>query len=153
MDQRALRNVNNCWSTNIYFYLETSGGQSSNLYLNVVHFSTPVIIRHLWELKTIAFLHCCLIWDALLCLDIRSSWCIAKYSWFLIKLHMVSSGSINSWQCTMMIWLLSMISCNWTVKVSNHQHQVSYYIITRYLVKKATVPKDTWQYLLIFDNT
>jgi hypothetical protein len=31
--------------------------QSSNLYLNV-HFSTPVLIRHL---KTIVFLHCCLI--------------------------------------------------------------------------------------------
>jgi len=28
------KNVN----TNIYYYLETSGGQSSNLYLNVVHF-------------------------------------------------------------------------------------------------------------------
>ncbi len=25
-------------NTNIYFYLETSGGQSFNLYLNVVHF-------------------------------------------------------------------------------------------------------------------
>ncbi len=27
-----------CLNTNIYSYLETSGGQSSNLYLNVVHF-------------------------------------------------------------------------------------------------------------------
>ncbi len=34
----ALENVNNCLNTNIYFYLETSGGQSSNLYLNAVHF-------------------------------------------------------------------------------------------------------------------
>jgi hypothetical protein len=34
----ALKNVNNCLNTNIYSYLETSGGQSSNLYLNVVHF-------------------------------------------------------------------------------------------------------------------
>jgi len=25
-------------NTNIYSYLETSGGQSSNIYLNVVHF-------------------------------------------------------------------------------------------------------------------
>ncbi len=32
------KNVNNCLNTNIYFYLETSGGQSTNLYLNVVHF-------------------------------------------------------------------------------------------------------------------
>jgi hypothetical protein len=26
-------------NTNIYFYLETSGGQNYNLYLNAVHFS------------------------------------------------------------------------------------------------------------------
>ncbi len=32
------KNVNNYLNTNIYSYLETSGGQSSNLYLNVVHF-------------------------------------------------------------------------------------------------------------------
>jgi hypothetical protein len=32
------KNVNNCLNTNIYSYLETTGGQSSNLYLNVVHF-------------------------------------------------------------------------------------------------------------------
>ncbi len=32
------KNVNNGLNTNIYSYLETSGGQSSNLYLNVVHF-------------------------------------------------------------------------------------------------------------------
>jgi hypothetical protein len=29
---------NNCLNTNIYSYLETSGGQSSNPYLNVLHF-------------------------------------------------------------------------------------------------------------------
>ena len=38
MEQRALRNVNNCLYTNIYSYLETSGGISYNPYLNVVHF-------------------------------------------------------------------------------------------------------------------
>jgi hypothetical protein len=32
------KNVNNCLNTNIYSYLETSGGQSSNPHLNVVHF-------------------------------------------------------------------------------------------------------------------
>jgi hypothetical protein len=32
------KNVSNCCNTNIYSYLETSGGQSSILYLNVVHF-------------------------------------------------------------------------------------------------------------------
>ncbi len=38
MEQRPLKNVNNCLNTNIYFYLETFGGKSYNLYLNAVHF-------------------------------------------------------------------------------------------------------------------
>ncbi len=38
MKQHALRSVNKCLNTNIYSYLETSGGQSYNLYLNVVNF-------------------------------------------------------------------------------------------------------------------
>ncbi len=38
MEQDALKIVNNGLNTNIYSYLETSGGQSSNLYLNLVHF-------------------------------------------------------------------------------------------------------------------
>ncbi len=38
MEQRALKSVNNCLNTNIYSYLEKSGSESSNLYLNVVHF-------------------------------------------------------------------------------------------------------------------
>ncbi len=62
MKQRTLKIVSNCLKTNIYSYLETNGGQSSNLYLNVVHFfNTTVFIRHLWQLKTVAFLHWCLI--------------------------------------------------------------------------------------------
>jgi hypothetical protein len=38
MEQHTLKNVNNCLNTNIYSYLETSGGQRSNPYLKVVHF-------------------------------------------------------------------------------------------------------------------
>jgi hypothetical protein len=38
MEQDALKNVNNFFNTNIYSYLETSGGQSSILYVNIVHF-------------------------------------------------------------------------------------------------------------------
>jgi hypothetical protein len=38
MEQHALKNLNNCLNTNIYSNLETSGGQSSNPYLNDVHF-------------------------------------------------------------------------------------------------------------------
>jgi hypothetical protein len=43
----------------MYSYLETSGGQISSLYLNVVHFLTKVLIRRLWQLKTVVFLHWC----------------------------------------------------------------------------------------------
>jgi hypothetical protein len=38
MEHHALKNVKNCLNTNTYSYLETSGGQSSNLYLYVVLF-------------------------------------------------------------------------------------------------------------------
>jgi hypothetical protein len=38
MEQSTSKNVNNCFNSNIYSYLETSGGQSSNLYINVVPF-------------------------------------------------------------------------------------------------------------------
>ncbi len=39
MEQGTLKNVNNSLNTKIiYSYLETSGGKSSNIYLNVVHF-------------------------------------------------------------------------------------------------------------------
>ncbi len=34
----CFKNVNNCLNTNIHSYLDTSGGQSSNPHLNVVHF-------------------------------------------------------------------------------------------------------------------
>jgi hypothetical protein len=38
MGWRTLKNANNCLNTDIYSYLETSGGKSYILYLNVVHF-------------------------------------------------------------------------------------------------------------------
>ncbi len=38
MEQCTLKNVSNNFNTNIYSYLETSGGQSSNLNLKVVLF-------------------------------------------------------------------------------------------------------------------
>ncbi len=38
MELHAFKNVNNCLNTNIYSYLETSGGQSYNPYLNAVYF-------------------------------------------------------------------------------------------------------------------
>ncbi len=38
MEEHALKNVNNCQNTNISIYLETSGGQNSYRYLNLVLF-------------------------------------------------------------------------------------------------------------------
>ncbi len=60
IEQHTFKNVNNCLNTNISSYSETSGGQSSYLYLNVVHFFNTSV-RHLQKLKTVIFLHRCLI--------------------------------------------------------------------------------------------
>jgi hypothetical protein len=38
MEKHTLENVNSCLNINIFSYLEISGAQSSNLYLNLVHF-------------------------------------------------------------------------------------------------------------------
>ncbi len=62
----TLKNVNNCLNTYVSSYLETSGGQIYNLYLNVVHFFNT--IKLLWQLKTVVFLHWCLICTVLLCI-------------------------------------------------------------------------------------
>ncbi len=43
MEEHNLKSVNNGLNANIYSYLETSGGQSSNLYLKVVHFSNTSV--------------------------------------------------------------------------------------------------------------
>jgi len=51
-----LKNVNSCWNTKIDFYFATS--QNSNLYLNVGHFSTPVLIRYLLQFNAVFFLSC-----------------------------------------------------------------------------------------------
>jgi hypothetical protein len=38
MEQHTLKNANNCLNTNIYYYLDTSGGKMYNLNLNIFHF-------------------------------------------------------------------------------------------------------------------
>ncbi len=60
MEQHTAKNVNNSLNTKIYSNLETSGGQSSNTYLNVAHFLVNFeLIRNLWQLKTAVFLQWC----------------------------------------------------------------------------------------------
>ncbi len=71
MKQLALKNVNNGLNTNTKSYLETLGGQSTNLYLNV--FLTLVLIIHQWQLKTAVFLHWCLIHALLM------TWCLCLW--------------------------------------------------------------------------
>jgi hypothetical protein len=61
MEQHTLKNVSNGLNTNINSYLETYGGQSSNLYLNVVCFFNTVFIRHLWHLKNVVLQYMILI--------------------------------------------------------------------------------------------
>jgi len=56
MEQCTSENINNGSNTNIYSYLETSGGQSYNLYLNVVHFFNTSVY-YLWQLKKFVILH------------------------------------------------------------------------------------------------
>ncbi len=56
-EQRTSKNVSNGLNTNIYSYLETSGGQSYNLYLNFVHFLTPVLIRYNEGKSAASFCH------------------------------------------------------------------------------------------------
>jgi hypothetical protein len=69
MEENTLKNVKKCLNTNIYCNLETSGGISYKLYLNFVHFSTPVLIRHLWQLKAVVFQH-----RGLICTDLLMVW-------------------------------------------------------------------------------
>ncbi len=67
MEQHTLENVNNYLNTNVYSYLETSGVQSYYIYIEMYFiFSTPVLIRHLWQLKTVVFVHWYLICTVLL---------------------------------------------------------------------------------------
>ncbi len=56
MEQKTLKNVKNCLNININFYVETS----SNPIINFVLF------RHLWQLKTVIFIHWCQICAVLL---------------------------------------------------------------------------------------
>jgi hypothetical protein len=66
MEQHTSKNVNNCLIST-FPLTETSGGSSSNLYLNVVHFvKTQVLIGHVCRLKAVVFLHWCLIRAVLL---------------------------------------------------------------------------------------
>jgi hypothetical protein len=73
MEEHTLKNVNNCINTN-YSYLEKSGGQSSSLYLNVVHFSG--LIRNPWQFKTAVFMH----WFIIFVVPLSLLLCVSQIS-------------------------------------------------------------------------
>jgi hypothetical protein len=77
MEEHTLKKCKQLLEYQNEIYIETSGGQNSNLYLSIVHFSTPVLIRQLWQLKTVVFLHSCLLFAALL-LMLVDSFCIIR---------------------------------------------------------------------------
>jgi hypothetical protein len=79
MEQHAFKNVNICWNTKITFYLETSGGENSILYLNVVH-----IFQHQCKLD--------------ICGSLRHlSFCIGVYYVLfpIVRLHLISNLALN----------------------------------------------------------
>jgi len=87
------KNVKNCLNTSIYSYNETSGDQSSNLHLNVVHF---LLTKTSAAAKTVVFLHSCLIRAVLMC--VWYNYYIATYSiilYIIMLSGMVSHKSLN----------------------------------------------------------
>ncbi len=97
MEQHAFKNENNCLNTNIYFFLEPSGGQRYNPYLNVViFFNTRVKLKSVY--KTAVFLHWCLICAVPLheCTHAMFSKYtrLLSYNW---KLHVKNVYEINPW--------------------------------------------------------
>ncbi len=60
IEQRASKILKNCFNTNIYSYLETSGGQSLNQYLNVVYFFNTNVDYTSVAAQDSSFLHRCL---------------------------------------------------------------------------------------------
>jgi hypothetical protein len=80
MEQRSLKNVNNYLNINIYSYVEGHLVFRVIIYIYMWFlFSTPVLIRHLWQLKTVVFLHWCLICAVLLAVYMKqNNTCIIK---------------------------------------------------------------------------
>jgi hypothetical protein len=65
-EQHTLKNINNSCNTNISVYLETSGGQNSNLFINAVYFSNTSVNKTSVAALAV-FLHRSLICAVVLC--------------------------------------------------------------------------------------
>jgi hypothetical protein len=91
MEERTLKIISNYLNTNIYSYLETSGGQSYNLYLNVVIFFNTCV-----NLTSVAASDSCfLALVSITCCSIGLAWVslckcfnyILKYSVMFLKVE------------------------------------------------------------------
>jgi len=84
MEQHALKNVSGSLNTNIYSYLDTSGGQSSNLYLYGIPFFNTSINKSsvvAWNScfpALVSKMHCSIV----TCLNIMS-----KSSKYILRMH------------------------------------------------------------------
>jgi hypothetical protein len=83
MEQHALK-MSTIVGIPTFLFLETPGGQNYNLYKIAVNVSTPVLIRHLWQLKTVVFLHRCVICAVLLELNLLRAYTMVGSSLGLI---------------------------------------------------------------------
>ncbi len=63
MEQRTLKNVNNCFNTDIYSYLVV---KILIIYLFFAYFFNTSVFIHFRQLKTVVFQHWCLIRSVLL---------------------------------------------------------------------------------------
>jgi len=53
MEQHALKKYKWLSEYQNYLLLGDIDGQNYNLYLNAVHFATPLVIRHLWQFEAV----------------------------------------------------------------------------------------------------
>jgi hypothetical protein len=97
MEQHGVKNINSCWNTKITFYLETSGGRNYNTYLNIAHFSTPVLIRYLWQLKTVVFMHGCLLRAVLLktVIDLILMFFLPSFIWVCLSVYVFLTAFLS----------------------------------------------------------
>ncbi len=96
MEEHTLKKCKQLLEYQNEIYIETSGGQNSNSYSSIVHFSTPLLVRHRWQLNTVVSLHSCLLFAALLLMLVDSS--------YIIRLPMLMSIAYEKFVFWIGVW-------------------------------------------------